>query len=282
MLAPGPCKVAFEGSAAPRRAARRFLHTTGMRRLLCGVVLLVSLALSACGSKSTGSIVMTSKVTLSDPEIRSLETKKIFFGHQSVGDNILQGIRDIMKDDPRLQLKIVHSDDPESVPGPAFVETYVGENRYPRTKNAAFASILDNGMGRQGGIAFYKYCYVDFDSSTDVNRMFEDYRKEIADIKAKYPSLQIVHATAPLAALEPEPRIKTWLRILLGKMGARDVSAKRAAFNNLLRQTFAGKDPIFDLAEVESTYPDGSRSYFMRGNEKFLHWPRNTRRTAAI
>jgi hypothetical protein len=65
-----------------------------------------------------------------------------------------------------------------------------------------------------------------------------------------------------------EPPAKAWIKSQLGRVTLQDVNVKRNQFNNLMRQTYAGTDPIFDLAEVESTHGDLSRSYFTRGNEK--------------
>lgn len=206
------------------------------------------------------------RVVLSDQQIASIESKKVFFGHQSVGANIIQGLRALMVRDPRLKLKIVNSADPESVPGPALVESSIGQNGNPRSKDEAFAAILDKGLGRQGGTAMYKYCYVDIDASTNVQQMFENYREEIEALRVKYPSLKIVHITVPLTTVEPATR--AWVKTLLGRATERDANAKRNEFNRRLRQTYAGRDPIFDLAEGESTSPDGSRSYFIRDNER--------------
>lgn len=204
--------------------------------------------------------------TLSDQQVQILGTKKVFFGHQSVGGNIIQGIRDLRVADPRLKLNIVHSAEPESLLAPAFVDFEVGNNGNPQSKNEAFAAILEKGMGKQGGIAMFKYCYVDIDSSTNVQQMFESYRKEITVLKLKYPLLQFVHITVPLTTVEPAT--KAWIKTILGRTTARNINAKRNEFNKLLRENYAGTDPIFDLAEVESTHPDGSRSYFMSNNEK--------------
>jgi lysophospholipase L1-like esterase len=65
-----------------------------------------------------------------------------------------------------------------------------------------------------------------------------------------------------------EPPAKAWIKRLLGKATRQEVNVKRNEFNDLMRQTYAGIDPIFDLAEVESTHGNGSRSYFMQGDEK--------------
>ena len=206
--------------------------------------------------------VLANAPFLSDQQIASITGKKTFFGHQSVGNNVVQGIRDLMRSDPRLKINIVKSADPQAIPGPAFVEFEIGRNGYPRSKNDAFAAILDKGMGVQGGIAMFKYCYVDVDSSTDVQKMFEDYRGEISALKAKYAALKIVHITVPLTTAEPTTR--AWIKSMLGRITTQDVNVKRNEFNNLLRKTYSGIDPIFDLAAVESTQSDGTKSYFTR------------------
>jgi len=66
----------------------------------------------------------------------------------------------------------------------------------------------------------------------------------------------------PLTNLEPTT--KAWIKGLLGRTTAQDVNVKRNEFNSLLRNTYLGIDPIFDLAQVESTHPDGTREYFTR------------------
>lgn len=209
---------------------------------------------------------VVNNITLSDAQVSTLEAEKVFFGHQSVGADVIQGIRDVMAEDSRLKLKIVDSADPELVRGPAFVESPIGENRKPQSKNEAFAAILDKGMGTQGGIAMYKYCYVDIDVSTDVQQMFASYREGISALKLKYPLLKIVHITVPLTTVEQDTKFR--IKTLLGRTTTGDINAKRNEFNRLLRQAYASTDPIFDLAEAESTRADGSRSFFMRGGEK--------------
>jgi hypothetical protein len=202
---------------------------------------------------------------LNDQQISSLQTKKIFFGHQSVGADVVQGIRDLMEEDHRLKLNLVASADPQATSGPAFIESLVGENRNPGSKDKTFAEILAKGMGSQGGIAMYKYCYVDIDLNTDVEQLFENYRQELTDLKAKYPSLTIVPVTVPLTT--DDASLKTWVKTMIGRPTSRDVNLKRNQFNALLRRYFA-TEPIFDLAQVESTHPDGSRAYVMSQGQK--------------
>ena len=51
------------------------------------------------------------------------------------------------------------------------------------------------------------------------------------------------------------------------RVGGRE-NATREAFNALVRQTYAGKEPVFDVAALESTHPDGTReTYALDGHD---------------
>ena len=39
---------------------------------------------------------------------------------------------------------------------------------------------------------------------------------------------------------------------------------KRGQFNDMLRKQYDGKEPVFDLAKIESTLPDGRRVTFTK------------------
>jgi hypothetical protein len=201
------------------------------------------------------------ETSLTDQQIQTLLSKKIFFGHQSVGGDIVQGIRELAETDSRLKLNIVASKNPESVSKPAFIEAHIGQNAYPHSKDAEFLAILRAGFS---GIAMFKYCYIDIGATTDVQETFSSYQDTINQIRNKHSGVRIVHATVPLTTVQFSP--KAWLKGMLGRNTAQDDNAKRNRFNAKLRQAYAN-EPIFDLAEVESTRSDGSRSYFKRGAE---------------
>ena len=242
------------------------------RRLLGPLFYLI---IAACGSDTNvresdsrggGGAAAVAAAPLPDEQAwRAVAAKKIYFGHQSVGANILDGVRELMAADsgaPRLT--IVSADDPGAVRGPALVESYVGQNGDPASKGAAFAAALERGMGEEGGVALYKHCYVDFGRGTDVRRLFADYQARMAALRAKYPKLVIAHVTVPLTTVNENP-VKKLLKSALGRPTAAEANALRSEFNALLRATYAGKEPVFDLAAIESTRPDGSRAYITRG-----------------
>ena len=49
-----------------------------------------------------------------------------------------------------------------------------------------------------------------------------------------------------------------------------DVNILRNEYNETLRKEYVNKGTLFDLAEIESTFPDGSRSTFKRNRK--LHY----------
>lgn len=202
---------------------------------------------------------------LTDVQLARLESRRIFFGHQSVGANIIAGVQEILATDTALKLRIVHSAAPATVAGPAFIEAPVGRNGDPRSKTAAFTAMLDDGIGREGGIVLHKYCYVDFDASTDVKALFEAYRADIARLHVEHPELTIVHVTTPLTVAG------SFRADLLARVRRRPTAtaanARRSEFNALLRHTYEGREPIFDLAAIESTHHDGARSYDIVGGD---------------
>jgi len=195
-----------------------------------------------------------------DASWQRLAARKIYFGHQSVGMDVINGIRDLEQQHPQVRLNIVRNSNPSTVAGPAFVESLIGKNGDPGSKTAAFRAVLDQGMGAQGGIAMYKYCFVDVSADTDVSKMFHEYKAAAAAVHAKYPGLTVVHITMPLTTVEGS--VKALAKSALGKPTQRDLEVKRNQFNDLLRKEYGGKQPIFDLAAVESTRRDGSRVFF--------------------
>lgn len=204
--------------------------------------ILVSIAVaSSCGGSSSQTLSPPSQNAtwpLSDAQVQHVLSEKVFFGHQSVGGNIVQGIHDLMGSDSRLLLNMVSSSNPASIAAPAFIDALIGANGDTASKDAAFTTIVDNGYGSQGGIAMYKYCYVDIDDNSNVQQLLQNYTGTINALKARYPSLTVIPVTAPL---------------MTGPSTGRD------KFNTLLRTAFANT-PIFDLAAAESTHADGSRS----------------------
>jgi lysophospholipase L1-like esterase len=190
---------------------------------------------------------------------RRLEGKKIFFGHQSVGFNIVDGIKDLMKEDNRIRLDVLETDDPVAFDRPVFAHSKVGKNGDPGSKCDVFVEILENGVGEKADIAFFKFCYVDVDNGTDIRAVLDRYDEAIRRVKERYPRLRIVHVTVPLMVEKAD--FKATLKRWLGKKDRwYQANERRNLMNEMIRKAYAGKDPIFELDRVESTRPDGERT----------------------
>ena len=202
-----------------------------------------------------------------DSAWKKLSEKRIYFGHQSVGNNIMDGIRDTIKQNPQVKLNIVETSDPGRLSGPFFSHSSIGKNDEPQSKIEAFASFMQEN-GTKVDMAFFKFCFVDIDSKTDVKKVFAKYKDSIKKAKSDFPGTSLLHVTVPLLRRQ-EGGFKAWINKLVGAGGGGffddEHNVARNAFNDLLRGEYGGKEPIFDLAGIESTLPDGKRSSFEKG-----------------
>jgi hypothetical protein len=103
----------------------------------------------------------------------------------------------------------------------------------------------------------FKFCYLDMTPATDEQRLFEAYQAAVERTHAAHPGLVLVHITMPLTTVEHPA--KAFVKYILRKPTQRELDLKRSRFNELLRKRYGGKEPIFDLAAVESTHRDGTR-----------------------
>lgn len=184
----------------------------------------------------------------------------IFFGHQSVGMDIMQGIRDLKAARGISGLRIVSLDRDSVTGGPFFAEALVGRNSEPDSKCDMFENVVGMLAADSLDIALMKFCYVDIKKHTDVKEVFRYYEATMEDLQRKYPRIVFVHVTVPVTE-----RNIWWRRMVKQILGREEewdlASIKSSEFNRMLLKRFQ-EEPIFDLAAVESTYPDGTRSMF--------------------
>jgi hypothetical protein len=76
--------------------------------------------------------------------------------------------------------------------------------------------------------------------------------------------VRFVHVTSPLTVVQSGP--KALVKRMLGKpLGGSEANLARERFNALMREEYAGREPLFDLAAVESRRPDGRVVTFQAG-----------------
>jgi hypothetical protein len=206
---------------------------------------------SAAATALLVALVATLAADPSSSEAR-VTNQRIFFGHQSVGDNILDGVRSAAPG-----LRILRGEAPPAHPG--IVETLIGRNEDPDSKLLHFERVMAS-LGDRVDVAMMKFCYVDFSADTDTGALQQRYRDMMGRLTRRYRRTRFVHVTVPLTVVQTGPR--AFIKRQLGRpvWGERE-NRQRDRFNVWLRQTY-DREAIFDLAAIESTGPRGERVEF--------------------
>jgi hypothetical protein len=229
-----------------------------------GVILITLLAaLNGCNGISEQSTLPKHDLKA---DLEVLAKARIYFGHQSVGRDILEGVASLAQEQG-VKLRIVEA--PlgleDSLPG--IIHSKVGRNHEPQTKCAAFEKFLSENGNRSWDAVAFKFCYVDLgdEAGKDTDKLLEIYRNAVASVRTANPNVNLIHITIPLKS-DPLGRVAQVKRMLgMAKENDSD-NLLRNAFNDRLRSEFP-KEPFFDLAQIESTRPDGSRSGFSKNGK---------------
>jgi hypothetical protein len=186
-------------------------------------------------------------------DLSTVAATRVFFGHQSVGQNVLDGVRGIYEESGQ--------------PAPAIQDAFIGENEHPLSKIEDFAARMRAGLGEQVDVAMMKLCYIDISTQTDVGTLFQTYRTTIAGLQQDLPHVTFVHVTAPLMT-EPGRLSSIRARITGSTRFGPAENANRERLNALIRGEYADRY-LFDLAAVESTTPAGDRVAGTHDDERY-------------
>lgn len=233
-----------------------------MKRLM-PFILLILLGCSQGRDKNSMNQV-TENIKLNKKDIKKLASKKIYFGHMSVGYNIIDGLKAILPADSGLN--IVETSNPEDFSKPVFAHSQNGQNKKPETKIWKFESLIKNYLGNKVNIAFFKFCYIDITANTNIEELFELYQKSFKSLTTSYPNVKFIHITVPLTTEEQsfKGNLKFKIKNLLGKKNSPEYdNIQRTRFNDKLTAAY-GKQ-VFDLARLESTNSDNTLITSTRG-----------------
>ena len=174
---------------------------------------------------------------LTQAQLNAARDVVALFNHRSIGNNILDGMRELEAQDPtRYTINIVYS----SGTSPGINHYMAGSNGDPMSKINGFAAIVRDGHDA----AFMKFCVGDMPpfTSSDPAAVWEAYRDMMIAEQAEHPGTVLVWWTIPLTT----------------QSDARGL-ANFAEFNDSLRAYVAENGGIlFDLADIESHDPNGN------------------------
>ncbi len=234
-----------------------------------GMITLLTLFAACNGGKMEQNANTFPQMKDVSPELwNKLAQKRIYFGHQSVGFNIVDGIKDVMKEHPEVKLNIVESADASDLKAGTFEHSRVGKNVDPKSKVEEFTKFVEQGIGKNADFSALKFCYVDVRADTNVKSVLKDYESFMSKVGNEFPKMTVVHFTVPLT--RSKTTWKTIVKKLIGrKTWEYDDNIKRNEYNNMLLKKYEGREPVFDLAKIESTYPDGRRSTFTKDGKTY-------------
>lgn len=212
---------------------------------------------------------MKTIASITEAQWEKLSAQNIYFGHQSVGFNIMDGIADIMKEKESIRFTIKEGSALSSHEAPVFAHSKNGENRDWQSKVDAFKTKFENGLGKTADIAFFKFCYVDIMEETDVDKVFTYYIQTMKALQKEFPNITFIYTTTPLKTAKES--WKTWIKKLIGKDHIWEYAAniKRNEFNERVREEYQESGKLFDIARAESTYLDGSRETFEKDGKAY-------------
>jgi hypothetical protein len=216
------------------------------------VIIIIVLFLIAMNRSKTMDPEISKKITI-------ISQNNIYFGHRSVGQNIIEGLTKINSEYGNNEIKIKELQNISDYKGNYFIHSNIGNNGDPKSKFKEFAKIIDNSANIN--IAMMKLCFVDFNKNTDVMDIFNSYTSMIDSLQNKFPSITFLHFTVPLKS---QPSWANKIKDIIKNREKEDPreNLKRNEYNELILSKYS-KDYIFDLAGAESTYPDGKREFMM-------------------
>lgn len=170
---------------------------------------------------------------LSAQDRAALAGRDLFWGHQSVGENLIDG---------SMSLGYGWSGvgGGSDYDGTHWGHGYVDDNGDPWRKIRSFASLLrDAGIGARVDAAAFKFCWIDFEPDTDVEALLDAYDASLAALGTDYPSVRFLHVTTPLTSDDAERNAVRW------------------RYGRRLIEEHSASSVVLDLAAIESTDSNG-------------------------
>ncbi len=183
--------------------------------------------------------------------------RRTFFGHQSVGYNIIEGVEEILRERPAIALAVREDGDPAALAQPGLTHAKIGSNADAISKVQAFTNFMRAGAGARADAALFKLCYVDIEERTDPGIVFDRYVAAMDALAAEFPRVRLLHCTVPLTAIPGG--VKNGIKRAIGRpVWGYEQNRRRGQFNARMRERYAASGRLFDIARVEATRPDGS------------------------
>lgn len=218
------------------------------KALIAIILLVTTLSTTSWSADQGGSSIMTSSHEITDAEWQRITTLRVLFGHQSVGNNMLEGIRSLAAQAGR-KLNLVETRSAPTAPG--IYHFMIGRNEEPQSKIDDFAKTLEGGAANGADVALMKLCYIDFTANTDAVQLAANYSTSLDQLSETFPATRFVAVTSPLTTVQGG--WKALVKRVLGRTpDGYAENASREKFNQFLRERYGRDGRLFDLAAIEA------------------------------
>ena len=223
-----------------------------------GPIVGLTVMLFGCDGVHQVETAKASAAQITPSEWQALSNRRVLFAHQSVGQNILEGVASLAGQ-AGVQLPVTKLQESGATNGAGIVHFFVGQNEDPASKLKDFAKTLEEGKAKAADVALVKFCYIDFKENSNAKALAEQYSSTLDRLSQQCPNTHFVAVTAPLTVVQTGP--KAWVKRLLGRTpsGLAD-NLRRREFNDLIRIQYGQSGRLFDLAKIESQ-DSGSYEY---------------------
>jgi hypothetical protein len=160
---------------ATMEVVMKYIQLNNMNYICLILFILLLVSCGGGGSMAKNKVVFKSLQDIKESKWNNLSKKKIYFGHQSVGSDIIRGIEDLQKINPIINLNILEKSNSNIHKSGVFLHSKIGINNKPSTKIDDFFNIFEQELKDSVDIAFLKLCYVDIAANTDIQNLFELY-----------------------------------------------------------------------------------------------------------
>lgn len=219
--------------------------TINVLRLISLALGLVAVFSAAACQAQRQEVGMEKTPAVTPAQWQAVAEQRVLFGHQSVGRNILDGVK-ALASQAGVTLPIQESRGPAVARG--LTHFAVGSNGDPLAKINDFAAAIDGGAAAD--VALMKLCYIDFSVTTDPAQIAAAYCDTLDALRGRHPQTTFVAVTVPLTTVQGGP--KALVKRMLGRTpDGQAENQRRHAFNEALRAR-NGAGRLFDLAALES------------------------------
>lgn len=191
----------------------------------------------------------TDNYSMKNKDFNILKGKVVLFGHQSVGNNIIQGLSKIVTNEAELNfVKITPFEEfisnnkisPDSL---YIIHFRVGTNKFPYVKLEDFEEKFN--QLEKIDVALMKFCYADVGVNTNLDKLLAAYKDTMLRLQKKNPNTSLLYTTIPVTS--KSKGIKNVIKKLIGK---KDNNISRYKLNRKIRDT--AEDKLFDIALIET------------------------------